>query len=161
MTAAEYDKCVDMYADSLYRFAFRSLRDSDAAKDVVQESFLRLWERCGDVVGGKEKSYLFTVGYHLIIDSTRFRSRFTDADVPQSPAESGRHDTGHLKELIDRCMASLPEVQRTLIMLRDYEGYPYAEIAEITGLTESQVKVYIFRGRVALKKKMNSIHDIL
>lgn len=161
MTTAEYDKCVDRYADSLYRFALKSLRDSDAAKDVVQESFLRLWERCEEVISGKEKSYLFTVGYHLIIDRTRHQTRFTADKTMFIAAASDKHDRGHLREVIDRCLEALPEIQRTLIMLRDYEGYPYDEIAGITGLSESQVKVYIFRARVTLKKKIGNIHDIL
>ncbi|NJM16278.1 MAG: hypothetical protein HC896_13690 [Bacteroidales bacterium] len=55
----------------------------------------------------------------------------------------------------------MPEVQRTLILLRDYEGYSYNEIASITGLTEAQVKVYIFRGRVALKSFIGNIQTVI
>jgi len=46
----------------------------------------------------------------------------------------------------------LPEIQRSVVMLRDYEGYSYEEIGKITNLSESQVKVYIYRARVFLKK---------
>jgi len=56
-----------------------------------------------------------------------------------------------LNEILHQAISQLPEVQRTVILLRDYEGYSYEEIAEITGLNESQVKVYIFRGRLFLK----------
>ena len=65
MTVAEYDKCVSQYSDNLYRFALKSLRSDDEAKDIVQESFLRLWENREAVLSGKEKSYLFTVAYRL------------------------------------------------------------------------------------------------
>lgn len=160
MTAIEYDKCVDTYADGLYRFALKSLHDDDEAKDIVQESFLRLWERCGDVISGKEKSYLFTVAYHLIIDRTRQQKKYAD-DEDLSAVPAADRDGDYIRETIDRCMQSLPEVQRTLVIMRDYEGYHYNEISEITGLTESQVKVYIFRARVALKKKIGNVHDIL
>ena len=66
MTVAEYDKCVSQYSDNLYRFALKSLRSDDEAKDIVQESFLRLWENREAVLSGKEKSYLFTVAYRLV-----------------------------------------------------------------------------------------------
>ena len=55
----------------------------------------------------------------------------------------------------------LPEIQRSLILLRDYEGYSYEEIGNITGLNESQVKVYIFRGRLALKNYLVSIENLV
>ena len=56
---------------------------------------------------------------------------------------------------------TLPEIQRSVILLRDYEGYNYDEIADITGLTLSQVKVYIFRGRQKLKQYIGSIEAVL
>jgi len=56
---------------------------------------------------------------------------------------------------------NLPETQRSVIMLRDYEGYSYQEISEITGLTESQVKVYIYRGRLYLKKFIGSPEKVI
>ena len=60
MTVAEYEKCVQTLSDNLYRFALKSLRDEDQAKDIVQESFLRLWENREAVLDGKEKSRSLT-----------------------------------------------------------------------------------------------------
>ena len=77
MTVAEYDKCVHTLSDNLYRFALKSLRDEELAKDIVQESFLRLWENREAVLNGKEKSYLFTIAYRLIIDQVRYKKRYT------------------------------------------------------------------------------------
>jgi RNA polymerase sigma-70 factor (ECF subfamily) len=57
-----------------------------------------------------------------------------------------------LNEILHEALDRLPPVQKSVIMLRDYEGYSYEEIEKITGLNESQVKVYIYRGRVALKE---------
>lgn len=74
MTVAEYDKCVHTLSDNLYRFALKSLRDEELAKDIVQESFLRLWENREAVLDGKEKSYLFTIAYRLIIDQARYKN---------------------------------------------------------------------------------------
>ena len=152
MTVAEYDKCVSQYSDNLYRFALKSLRSDDEAKDIVQESFLRLWENREAVLGGKEKSYLFTVAYRLIVDRVRMGKRYTgDESVLRTSPAPGRPDYNGISELIDRF----------LIMLRDYEGYSYREMAEMTRLSETQVKVYIFRARTALRRIIGDINNIL
>jgi RNA polymerase sigma-70 factor (ECF subfamily) len=58
-------------------------------------------------------------------------------------------------------LETLSEIQRNVILLRDYQGYSYAEIGEITGLNESQVKVYIYRARLALKEYLGSIDNLI
>ncbi len=66
-----------------------------------------------------------------------------------------------LKEVLNEGLNKLPEIQRTVILLRDYEGYNYAEIGEIAGLTESQVKVYIFRARGFLKEYIGKMENVI
>ena len=162
MTASEYDACVTKHADNLYRFALKSLRDSEQAKDIVQESFLRLWENRQAVVSGKEKSYLFTIAYRLIVDDVRFAKRYGSNDIlHMQPDECSRPGYDNLGEIVRHYIDLLPPRQRTLILLRDYEGYSYREIAEMTSLSETQVKVYIFRARVALRERLGDIDDIL
>lgn len=163
MTVSEYDRCVKMHSDNLYRFALKSLHDSDRAKDIVQESFLRLWENMKVVQEGKEKAYLFTVAYRLIIDSIRYEQRFASAETLnyQSGDGGGRSTDPFIGDLLEHHLDKLPPVQKSLIMLRDYEGYSYLEIAELTSLSEAQVKVYIFRARTALKNSIGNINCIL
>jgi RNA polymerase sigma-70 factor (ECF subfamily) len=62
---------------------------------------------------------------------------------------------------LEKALAQLPEIQKTVILLRDYEGYSYEEIGKITALKESQVKVYIFRGRQTLKTIIGSLEAVL
>ena len=66
-----------------------------------------------------------------------------------------------LKEVLNEGLNKLSEIQRTVILLRDYEGYNYAEIGEITGLKESQVKVYIFRARGFLKEYIGKMENVI
>ena len=150
------------YSDNLYRFVLKSLRDEEQAKDVVQESFLRLWENREAVISGKEKGYLFTIAYRLMVDQIRMRRRYVGGEQMLVNRKSPqRGEFNNLSETIERYLDRLPPIQKTLIMLRDYEGYSYREMAEMTALSESQVKVYIFRARVALKKYIGDINDIL
>ena len=66
-----------------------------------------------------------------------------------------------LKEILNEAAARLPEIQRSVLLLRDYEGYSYKEIGEITDLNESQVKVYIYRARVLMKNYLVSIDRVI
>ncbi|MDR2937258.1 MAG: RNA polymerase sigma factor [Rikenellaceae bacterium] len=162
MTEIQYNVCVDAYADHLFRFVLKSLRDDDAAKDVVQDSFLRLWENRESVYDGKEKSYLFTIAYRLIVDHVRLRDRKGGSDDRLTRMEShGGGEYDNLSEILSEAIDALPDLQRSLVLLRDYDGYSYQEIGEITGLSEPQVKVYIFRARTALKQKLGALENII
>ena len=65
------------------------------------------------------------------------------------------------QKILDKALNTLNEIQRSVILLRDYEGYSYEEIGEITGLNESQVKVYIYRARLALKQYIGSLENVV
>jgi RNA polymerase sigma factor (sigma-70 family) len=151
MTEKEYNHCVTTYADNVYRFIVKNLRHEEDARDVVQSAFEKMWRNRETVDGEKCKSYLFTVAYHQMIDHLRKAKRVQlkedfneDTRVIHRPAHNA-------KKILEEALARLSETQRSLVMLKDYEGYTYEEIGKITGLNESQVKVYLHRARVQLK----------
>ena len=150
MTIKEYNKAVDDYADNLFRFALKQMRNEMTAKDIVQETFTKVWVRREEVSYEKVKSYLYTAAHHTMIDWRKKESRSGDIETAVEPTYS-RSSEPDLKEVLDEALSKLPEIQRTVVLLRDYEGYNYQEIAEITELNESQVKVYIFRARKTLQ----------
>jgi RNA polymerase sigma-70 factor (ECF subfamily) len=161
MTVAEYNKCVDDYSDGVYRFILKNIRNEDKARDIVQDTYEKLWIKVEEVSSGKGKSYLFTTAYHTMIDLIRKETRITAFEAEKHDhAAQPVHYSG-LAAILEEAVAKLPEDQRSVIMLRDYEGYSYEEIASITGLTESQVKVYIFRGRMFLKSYIGSIESVI
>jgi len=161
MTITEYNGCVECFSDGVYRFILKSLRDEEAARDIVQESFLRLWENRESVIDGKEKSYLFTIAYRLVIDHVRIRDRYAGSDALNYKSSGSDAGYNNLSEILSQALDTLNDMQRNLILLRDYEGYSYKEIGEMTGLTEPQVKVYIFRARNQLKEKIGPISNII
>ncbi len=152
MTVSDYNSCVDSFSDGIYRFVLKNLRDIDISHDIVQESFMKLWIKRKDVDAKKAKSYLFTTAYHTLIDHVRKNKRNTQLDNLENIPGETYNDYSDLKEILNEAVDKLPEIQRSVILLRDYEGYSYEEIGDITNLTESQVKVYIYRARVFLKK---------
>lgn len=161
MNLAEYNQCVDAHADGVYRFVIKQIRDKDVAKDIVQDSFEKMWRKIDTIDGAKAKTYLFTTAYHTLVDYTRKNSksaRMNEVDVNQHSHSSQYSD---IKEILNQGLEQLPEIQKTVLLLRDYEGYDYLEIGEITQLTESQVKVYIFRARTFLKNYIGKVEAVI
>jgi len=141
-----------MYADNVYRFILKNLRHEEDAKDVVQGAFEKMWVNREQVDNTKCKSYLFTIAYHQMIDHIRKNKRISlkeSFDDHDRGTEKQQYNT---KRILGEALNQLSETQKSLVMLKDYEGYNYAEIGEITGLNESQVKVYLHRARLQLRE---------
>ena len=161
MTVQEYNKCVDQYSDGVYRFILKNLRDEEKAKDIVQSTYEKLWIKADGVSYKKAKSYIFFFFYHTMIDLIRKNIRMEEMEESEIAEPSYSHEYKGLNEILEAGLQKLPEIQRTVILLRDYEGYPYEEIGEITQLNESQVKVYIYRARKAMKSFIGSLEKVL
>ena len=161
MTIAEFNTCVDLYADGLYRFILKNVKDRDKAKDIVQDTYEKLWLKVSELSSTNSKSYMFTTAYRTMIDRLRRDAKQTPLEPVHITKSTSKNTYSDLKEVLDEALTKLPEIQRTVILLRDYEGYNYAEIGEITGLGESQVKVYIYRARIFLKEYIGSLDAII
>lgn len=160
MTPSEFNTCVDKYADGLYRFIRKNIKDEDDARDIVQDSFEKTWNKVSEVSFEKAKSYLFTAAYHTMIDHIRKNSKMVMMEEYHEPAVI-HHSRSDLKEVLNQALDRLPTIQKSVLMLRDYEGYNYDEIASITGLSDSQVKVYIYRARMSVKSFIGSLENVL
>lgn len=161
MTTSEYNLCVDEYSDSVYRFILKNIKDEERARDILQESFVKMWEKVQDISYQKARSYLFTTAYHTMIDLIRRESKQESLDDTPNYEPSHEKNYSDLKEVLDKGLEKLPEIQKNVLLLRDYEGYAYKEIGEIVNLNESQVKVYIYRARLALKKYIGSMDAVI
>ncbi len=159
MTVDEYNVCVDKFSDNLYRFILKNIRHQEKARDIVQETYFKLWEKVREVRFSKARSYLFSTGYHTMIDQIRKDKREQPLNAVHEPAHTEQYSD--LNEILHQAVQKLPEIQRSAVLLRDYEGYSYKEIGEIIKLNESQVKVYIFRARKFLKEYLRSIEAVL
>ena len=156
MTDKEYNDCVDNFADGVYRFIVKNIRHTEDAQDIVQSAFEKLWVNRAQVLPEKAKSYLFTVAYHQMIDHIRKSNKMPlsdEASIPHQPINQAQTE---LKELLMRAVNQLNPTQKSLVLLKDYEGYSYQEIAEIMNLSDSQVKVYLHRARIILKNKLSA-----
>ncbi len=162
MTEREYNECVNQYADNVFRFIVKNLRHEEDARDIVQSAFEKLWRSRDTVETEKSKSFLFTVAYNQMIDHLRKSKRFVLTE------EFGEESRGvqyqpvpQLRKSLQEALNKLNETQRSLVMLKDYEGYSYEEIGEIMNLNPSQVKVYLHRARLTMRNILVSRENVM
>lgn len=161
MNAKQYNQCVDLYADRLFRFVIKHAKDEERTRDLVQDTFEKLWVRRDEVSFEKARAWMFTTAYRSLIDQVRRDKKKGDFDEVAEEAYSHSEHYSDVQEVLHKALETLPAQHKTLVLLRDYEGYTYKEIGEITNLTESQVKVYIFRARKALKQYIGKLDLVL
>jgi RNA polymerase sigma-70 factor (ECF subfamily) len=160
MTTTEYNDCVTNLADDLYRYASRLVNNTESGKDVVQEVYEKIWKKKSKIRVEEARNYLFKATYNTCMDHIR-KIKTARNYVDQHTIERYDNTAGvrfELQDFLHQALNTLTDIQRSLILLRDYEGYSYQEIGELTGLSESQVKVYIFRGRKSLKSIIQSVN---
>jgi len=156
MTDKMYNDCVDNFADGVYRFIVKNIRHTEDAQDIVQSAFEKLWVNREQVLPEKAKSYLFTVAYHQMIDHIRKTNKMPLSEDTKIPQQQIVQEDEELKQVLMRAINELNPIQKSLVLLKDYEGYSYQEIGEIMHLSESQVKVYLHRARLILKNKLSA-----
>jgi len=161
MTEREYNECVNQYADNVYRFILKNLRHEEDARDVVQGAFEKLWVNRGEVENDRCKSYLFTIAYNQMIDHIRKNKRISLREDFNEGARGSVEPRQDLRRILNEALHKLNEQQRSLVMLKDYEGYSYEEIGGIMGLNESQVKVYLHRARLQLREYIVKVENLI
>lgn len=161
MTNKDYNKAVDDFSNSIFRFLLKNTKDEDKANDLVQDAFEKLWINRKNVDTQKVKSYIFSTAYHAFIDMIRREKKMAQWDNSATNNCSHNEQYSDLQEILHEAIEQLPCEQRSVVLLRDYEGYSYKEISEITLLSESQVKVYIYRARQFLKTYIGSIEAVV
>ena len=160
MTEQDYNNCVDEYSNGVYRFIVKNIRSTQDAEDIVQSAFEKLWVNRERVTPLKAKSYLYTVAYHQMIDVIRKENKKPTTNEFIDVDQVTHQTSSELKQNLLSAINQLNPTQKSLVLLKDYEGYSYQEIGEITNLSESQVKVYLHRARLFLKTKLLELEKV-
>ena len=158
MNRKEYNIAVKEYANRLYGFAIKYLRNEADASDIVQDVFEKLWKNRKKVEFAKCKSWLFTCAHNAMVNLVKKNNRlYYVEDYHDTNTGVAADNSFENKEIIEKSLALLPPIQKSVLLLRDLEGYNYKEIGEILHLTEAQVKVYLFRARKKIKKQLKDL----
>ena len=158
-----FNDLVTLYQDQLFALVVRMVPDRDQASDAVQEAFFSAYRNLTSFRGGSVKSWLNRICVNAAMDQQRAKKRRPvqpypelDDETWQPPAgiEADPERTaidGERTRILGRALAEITDDQRAAIVLYDVEGYDYAEIAEMTGVSLGTVKSRIHRGRLALR----------
>ena len=117
MTRKEYNKCVDDFADALFRFIVKSSHNKALADDIVQDSFLILWENVSEIACVKAKSFLFTTAYHKLIDTFRHEKKNADFENINPTSYLTEEKFTDLNEILEFALNKLPPIQKTVVLL--------------------------------------------
>ena len=160
MTEQDYNNCVDEHSNGVYRFIVKNIRNTQDAEDIVQSAFEKLWVNRERVTPIKAKSYLYTVAYHQMIDVIRKENKKPTTNEFMEVNQVTHQTSSELKQNLLSAINQLNPTQKSLVLLKDYEGYSYQEIGEIMNLSESQVKVYLHRARLFLKTQLLELEKV-
>jgi RNA polymerase sigma factor (sigma-70 family) len=152
----------ERYSGRIYNFAFRFLRNSEAAEDAVQEVFVKMMKHASQFHGdAKLSTWLFSITANWCRDYLRKAdNKAKEADdvliTLPSPEQGADRDLEQRENeaLVRKALATLTPEQREAILLSRYQGLSYAEIAQIAGCSEGAVKTRVFRAMETLKKAL-------
>jgi len=162
MHVEEFTGIIDPIKDKLYRYALRIVKDEMGAEDVVQEVIIKLWKKKEQFaeIDNKE-AWCMTLTRNLSIDKTRSKKGGRTESIEDYHHVKDKtldpYKETKSKDMMNRIMAmmeTLPENQKSVLHLRDVEGYSYKEISEITTLSVDQVKVNLYRARKSMREKI-------
>lgn len=151
--------------DKLYRFANRLLNEPEDAEDVVQEVFLRLWDRKEDIDSYRSiEAMAMTIARNLSIDMLRASGKVIQDDSQEVLLIDNLtpYDLTELKDTTSRVNAlinHLPEQQRLILHLRDIEGYDFDEIAALLDLNLNVIRVNLSRARKKIKEQLIKVQQ--
>jgi RNA polymerase sigma-70 factor (ECF subfamily) len=153
----------DRYSSRIYNFAYRFLRNSEAAEDATQEVFVKMLKHANQFHGdAKLSTWLFSITANWCRDYLRKadnKAKESEEVLYSIPASSELAPDRNLErrqdeQLIQKALSALTPEQREAILLSRYQGLSYAEIAQISGCSEGAVKTRVFRAMETLKKAL-------
>lgn len=168
MNPLHFRSIVESHRDRVYSYVLHMLRDPAVSSDVTQDVFIRLWEHRADMEEDRILSWLLRVARNACIDQVRKRKvrqsvendEVSGVDVLRDEGPSPERSTQSVlfRERLQQALDRLGEPHRSIVVLREIQGYKYEEIAETLTLPLNTVKVYLHRARKALREDLGEVH---
>lgn len=154
---AAFRHLYNRYKGQLFIYCYRMINDREGAKDALQEIFVRVHQNSSKYTPGTNfAGWVHTIARNLCLNIQRGKKDLVDFDETSIYGLDSRSEEADvfLREKLAEEVASLPAIYREAVILREYEGYSYKQIMEITGQSMATVKFRIFKGRELLRKKL-------
>jgi RNA polymerase sigma-70 factor (ECF subfamily) len=153
-----FGELVTRYQSPVLNLAFRFLGDPQEAKDIAQDTFLRVFEAADRYQPTTQfKSFVFRIARNLCVDHIRRKKPVYMDELPERAGSSdplSELEREQLSEALSRALLTLPESQRMAVLLHHFEGLKYSEIAEVMETSVSAVESLLVRAKRALREKM-------
>ncbi len=166
MLARDFKTEVLPMSSKLLRFALQILQDEEEAKDVLQDIFLKLWQKRDELVKVENlEAFVMRMIRNRCLDMIRARRTVSMEVVKkhpfqeEEPGETDRLELADSAGLVKQIIAELPDLQRTIIHLRDIEQLEYEEIAQATQLNVNAIRVNLSRARKKVRDEILKIHN--
>jgi RNA polymerase sigma-70 factor (ECF subfamily) len=176
---AAFEKLLDRYEDRIFRLAYRFVRNETDAKEVLQDTFLTIWRKLDTFKGDSQfSSWLYRVAANAALMRLRAQRRHPEVSTedlpigyldnygqlpPQTENWAKRPDdelqSEELRRHIQAAVDGLPEIYRTVFLIRDVEGLSTEETAEVLQISVPTVKTRLHRARIALRDSISSYFD--
>ena len=158
--AASFNEIFHRYEKKVYVYCLRVLNDQELAHDAFQEAFMRLYQHRDRYDGRTFMAWFFTIVRNVCLNMRRNRKQTVPFETSRANLSHDRMPDVALHQEVASALAKLPEDYREAIVLYEYEGYAYKEIAEITGASIATVKIRIYRARKMLRSLLfRVVHD--
>lgn len=155
MTGKDYKQYINNYSDDLLRYLAKNLQDIDEAKDILQDTFIALWENRTRIENNKVKSWLFTVAHNKmlkLIRHNKIKQNVFDSEFVRQENETTIKQSIENMQQIDYLLSKLNQTQRQCLTLKEWNGFSIKEISQIVNISEQNVKINIFRAKIKLKE---------
>ncbi|MGH9702147.1 MAG: RNA polymerase sigma factor [Candidatus Acidiferrales bacterium] len=149
----DFNSLYQKYALDVLRFALYLSGNRAEAEDITSETFVRAWTSPEPILAATVKGYLFTIARNLFLQGLRKKKRDVELDVEMRDPQAGPHQLVEEKAEFAAVLAGLqklPEIDRSVVVMRAFEGMSYEEISQALGIPLGTVKVKIHRARLAL-----------
>ncbi len=147
MTEKDFKRHIDNFSDDVLRYLAKNMQDTDEAKDIVQDTFISLWENRAKVDNQKAKSWLFTTAHNKMLNALRYKKIRQETKFEQQIDKNNLEN----EQMVDYLLKQLPQTMQQCLILKDWQGFSIKEISDILHISEANVKVNIFRAKIKLK----------
>ena len=160
----DIENLYERYAGEVRRFALYLCGDVVMADEITSDTFVRLWMAAGRIRQPTVKSYLFTIARNAYTDLLRRAARHAqlDENMPDTriSAQTQMEQTAEVRAVL-AALQKLPEMDRTVLLMRALDGMPYEEIAETLGITAVTAKVKVHRARLKLMQTRQAWRELV
>ena len=164
MDAETFKKVFLPYHQKLYRIAYRIVQDGANAEDIVQETFIKLWNKRGDMQDIENtEAFSIIILRNTCLDHLRktkndYHTNY-DTDIPETASLVRQIEIQDEAERVKKLINKLPEQQRQVMIMKHWDGYSDEEIEQITGISPGNIRVILSRARKTIREQFIKIQQ--